>query len=854
MNRRPRRLDIPCSVLHDQSANSPSGSVTRVTHNSARNRSPNTAIAAAVVLALGGGARHALAGSPDTLHEVVISASRRTENVVDAPYSVAVVSGPQLKAAGVTSLTGIARLIPGVSVPDLGPRASSSNSNIIIRGLNANDPGISAYLPWESVPLVSTYVDDVPMFVNLDLMDIKRVEVLRGPQGTLYGSGAMAGMIRIIHNQPDPKKFAGNFSVGAADTSHAGNGSYSAQAVLNVPISPTAALRLNADYKTISGFIDGSNAVIFDKNGQPVLSNPANPLTSGFRTQSLKDINWARSLYLRGEVLWHLTSAIEARFSVQRQVDHSNAFSRQTDGLSYVDAVYIPVAPDHRDVDLESVTLSADMGFATITSSTSYAKNHDRNTYDESPFLLNYDALSPLYYGNYPRPTTPFYLNSTDKSFVEELRLVSREGGAFDYLVGAFFRHENNNLFQYETVPGFAAWSQLPGSANAVNQVLGTNYANFGDYIVDYNGGTRPIDLSPVDTNYTYQRDSGFLDRALYGELTWHITRRWQLTGGARIFWQKVSESLYQTIPYGGPYFSTLPPPANLTDALGSTRAYGSQQFHNHLFKVNSSYALTRLWRVYATYSEGFRHGGANANAIGTCAFCDSPNTAYFQPDTLKNYEVGMKGTVGHWLRFSGDVYRMDWNNIQIQLFDATASAYVANGGTAVSQGVELELQGVLGHGWSGNLGYSYSDSKITSNFTITDRGLIILNARNGDRLPYVPKQTLTGSVDYFRNLSGSMSLDLHADASYRSNVVTQINATAAGYRVLGGFTTADASANLLIGDHWNTRVYCTNLTNQVGISVAGPVLRSANFYPNYREEYVMRPRTVGISVGYRFQ
>lgn len=800
------------------------------------------------------------ADSADVLQEVVVTANRREQNVLDVPYNISTLSGQSLQAAGISNLTDIARLLPGINVPDLGPRASSSNSNIIIRGLNANDPGSSAYLPWESVPLVSTYVDEVPMFVNMNLTDIQRVEVLRGPQGTLYGSGAVAGTIRVIHNQPDPHKFAADFSVDGSTTDHASNASYTLNGLLNIPLAETAALRVNAGYQSIAGFITASNAVVFDNNGQPVLSNPASPLTSGFATHTLKNIDSARSTYARAALLWHVTPNLDATLAYQRQDDHSNAFSRQAEGQTYVDQVLIPVAPDHRVVDLGALTLTADVGFATVTSSTSLTRNHDKSTYDESAFLLNYNSLSPLYYGSYPRATTAFFADSTDTSLVEELRLVSKSGGRWDYTAGGFFRHEYNDLFQYETVPGFAAWSQLPGSANAVNQALnqlypgsGYNFANFGDYIEQYNGGTRPNALSPLDTNYTYRRSSGFKDRALYGELTLHATSQWQITGGVRVFWQDVTQNLYQTIPYGGPFFSTLPPPANLTDALGSTISSANQPFHNHLFRLNTGYELTPTLRAYATYSEGFRHGGTNAIAVGTCAFCDSASTATFNPDTVKNVEIGIKGTVQSWLRFSTALYRMRWNDIQIQLFNATSSAYVANGGTAVSQGLEMELEGQLGQGWSATLGYGYSDAKVTSAFTIVDRGIALLSASGGDRLPYVPKQSLTAGINYVHPLSSTVILSARADASYRSDVDTQINASAAGYRQLGGFTTLNASATVAFNGQWRARLYGNNLSNQQGVSAAGPVLKNADLYPNYRVEYVMRPRTVGVALEYSF-
>jgi len=825
---------------------------------------PLSPLAAAISLALGISPTFA-ADTSDTLQEVVVTANRREQNVLDVPYNISALSGQALQAAGMTNLTDIARLLPGINVPDLGPRASSSNSNIVIRGLNANDPGSSAYLPWESVPLVSTYVDEVPMFVNMNLSDLQRVEVLRGPQGTLYGSGAVAGTIRAIHNQPDPKQFSANLSVDGSSTSHASDGSYTLNGLINIPISDTAALRMNAGYQSIAGFTNASNAVVFDKNAQPVLADPTNSLASGFTTQGLKGVDSARSAYMRASLLWHVTPIFDATLAYQRQDDHSNGFSRQAQGQSYVDQVLIPIAPDHRVVDLEALTLSVDAGFATVTSSTSFTKNRDQSTYDESAFLLNYNTLSPLYYGNYPRATTAFFTNSTDSSLVEELRLVSKAGGEWDYTVGGFFRHEYNDLFQYETVPGFAAWSELLGSANAANQQLNLtppnnyNFANFGDFVQNFNQGTRPSALLPLDTNYTYLRSSGFKDRAVYGELTWHPTSKLQLTGGARVFWQEVTQNLYQTIPYGGPFFSTLAPPANATDALGSTLTSGDQKFNNHLFRFNAGYEITPTLRAYGTYSEGFRHGGTNAIAIGACAFCDSASTATFKPDTVKNFEIGVKGTVNNWLRFSSALYRMNWHDIQIQLFNATASAYVANGGTAVSQGIEMELEGQLGQGWSATLGYGYADAKVTGAFTVFDKGVAILAANDGDRLPYVPRQSLTAGVNLTHSLSSTITLDAHADASYRSDVNTQINSSATGYRQLGGFTTLNASATLLFSKQWRARVYGNNLTNQAGVSAAGPVLKNVDTSTNpdiakYRVEYVMRPRTVGLALEYRFE
>ena len=217
----------------------------------------------------------------DTLDEVVVTANRREQNVLDVPYNISAVSGPTLSNAGVANLSDISRLLPGVTIPDLGPRANSSNSLIIIRGLNVNDPVNSAYLPWGSVPTVSTYVDDVPLFVNLQLADIQRIEVLRGPQGTLYGSGAVGGTIKILHNVPDLKAFSAEVSTEVSKTDHADARSYGANGILNIPLSDNIAFRLSAGYENTAGFINALNEVVFGRNEQPVLADPANPLTSG---------------------------------------------------------------------------------------------------------------------------------------------------------------------------------------------------------------------------------------------------------------------------------------------------------------------------------------------------------------------------------------------------------------------------------------------------------------------------------------------------------------------------------------------------------------------------------------------
>jgi iron complex outermembrane recepter protein len=815
-------------------------------------------LAAAIALALGVAPPLARADEPvaEALQEIVVTANRREQNVLDVPYNISTVGGPALNNAGVTNLTDMARLLPGVTIPDLGPRANSSNSLIIIRGLNVNDPVNSAYLPWGSVPTVSTYIDDVPLYVNLKLSDIQRIEVLRGPQGTLYGSGAVGGTVKVLHNPPDLHEFSAEVSSDVSETSHAENPSYDMHAILNVPLNEQLGFRLSAGYESIAGFINALNAVAFTANQQPVLANPASPLTSGLVYQPLSHIDDALSSSLRAALLWKAAPWLDATLAYQRQDDHSNGFSQETEGHAYETQKLIPEEPDHRIVDLDSLTLTADAGFATITSSTSYSTNSDDNTYDESQFIIAYNQFGPTLYGNYPRISSLFFTTSRDTAFTQEFRVVSKEGGDWDYATGAFFQHQTEHLLQRESVPGFASWSQLPGSANAANAAVGTNYANFGDFLQFYNGGTRPSADVPVDNIFNYLRLSGFLDRAIYGELTRHITPEWQITAGARMFWQDFSQSLDSTIPDGGPLYSTLPPPENLTDHFGTTIIDRQQSFRNHIFKLNSSYAITRDMRVYATFSEGFRHGGINALPLGACIFCESPAIVPYKSDTVKNYEVGFKGTTS-WLRYSAAVYRVNWNDVQIQVFGQAGDPAVVNGKEARTQGLELELGAELGMGWALNLGYGLTDAKITKSFSILDivngTTYTLVTGNPGDLLPYVPRQTLTADLGYARSLPSKMGFDAHLNAAYRSDVTTQLNSSILGYGELGGFTTINGSTGLSFANGWRARLFVNNLTNVQGVTSAGPLLRIYDD-PRYRIENLTRPRTIGVGFDYRFE
>ena len=839
---------------------------------------PKPLIAAAIAAALAAarGALGAAAGDQPALQEVTVTANRREENVLTVPYNISAISSQQIEDAHLEDLQSLTRLVPGLVSADLGPRANSTNSNLIIRGLNASDQGSSYFGPNLAVPLVSTYLDDVPLFVNFNLTDIERVEVLRGPQGTLYGSGAVGGTVKLIRHKPDLGVFSAEVSGDTSGTEHSEGPSYSFAGILNIPLGDTVAIRANAGYSKLTGFINGLHAARFDKSGQPLLADPDNPLTSDYLYQQINGVDSSNSRYGRVSLLWKPSDIFNVLVDYTHQKDHSGGFSWQDVAFDYTTGDSLPRAPYttnqlipqqslDRTVDIGAVTLTADVGFATVTSSSSYYDNRYDDVIDISSGQQYYSNRSPYYYGGYPRYAAFNFDHSKDESFVEELRFVSKSGGPWDYIVGGFFREQKTELSDPETWPGFSAWTHLPGSADAYNYYQGTAFNTFADVIAD-RGGTDPAAL-PNDLFYNNIRHTRFHDRAIYGELTRHLTDKWQVTGGVRQFWQSYDQSETQVYPFAGASYSDTG-----DDPLGTTTSEQSQSYRNHLWKLNTSYEVSPQARAYFTFSEGFRHGGANSFkicpaegiALGGCE--PLPQTAAlipFAPDSAKNYEVGIKGLIAGRFRYSASLYRVDWHNIQLDAYaPVTGIQIVVNGDNARSEGIELEVQAAITSNLSATIGGSYTDARLTEDFIRAN-----FVGRKDDPLPLVPKTQLTAALDYVVPLLQDRQVSFHVDAAYRSAVNTSVNNLQAStdsdtgetvisentystnYRHLGGFTTLNAGVGFQASQELKLRLYCNNLTNQFGITTWA-VARQ----PQQSTEYVTRPRTAGVSVTYSFR
>ena len=388
-------------------------------------------VAAAIGLAIGAttiaGGASAQEASARALEEIVVTATRRDESVQDIPVNISVLSVYDLEESRVTSLSDLSQLVAGMSFADVGP---TSRSNIVLRGINANatnSPSLNTVQP------VSTYVGETPIFLSLQIRDIERVEVLRGPQGTLYGSGSLAGTIRFIPARPDPAEFSAMVEVEFADVSATDKNDSGLFGVFNIPMGETSALRVSAGWQKYAGFIDENYIVALDPAssalnspaGIPTAADPNDPLFSGLVFNPVENANDVDVWHVRASWLFEPNDKFSSLLTYHHQEDetfgsqaHAPNFEGNVDTPPAQNVWWSPAHPSlfptggtvfapndkydannsfllqsNRKTDLFSLDVTYDFGFATMTSSTSYYKDGGETISDNPGLLTLYFEL-----------------------------------------------------------------------------------------------------------------------------------------------------------------------------------------------------------------------------------------------------------------------------------------------------------------------------------------------------------------------------------------------------------------------------------------------------------------------------
>ena len=784
----------------------------------------------------------ALHGSPavaagDDLQEVVVTATKRAVSAQNIPISITAITGTNLEKEGVEDIAALARSMAGVNVTDKGPFGGVNGSTLIIRGLNSEPTGGNVALATPVVPPVATYVDDTPLFFNLRLQDLDHVEILRGPQGTLYGSGSLGGTIRFVQNAPDTKGFDARVELGLSDTKHSHAPNEDVNGMLNLPVSDTFAVRVNAGRTYDAGFINQPNLYALDSSGAPRAAQPGNLLSAPV-TQSKDGTNSYEYTSARIAALWRPNEDFHAQLSYFHQLSTADGFpfSSPLYGAHSLSSSDNTQDTTRDTVDLVALSAEYELGFATLTSDTSWARHINQTSADLTDEFKNFSFYSSLYGGN---PRALFIANDelNDRPWSEELRLTSKTGGTFDWIAGLFFKNQTTNIQEHDFGPGYDDYFNACAPVYGVSNGDGVtpSQCGVGEWFSEVS--PNPIDGIQLvkDLAYVGDFETHFKDLAAFGELTWHLTSAWTVTGGTRVFKQTVSQAQQTGLLFDGPDYI-----ANLSLSDSWRRA---------LWKVNTAYQLDSSNLLYATWSQGFRRGGVNAlpTAEPAVSYVTPPGIFKVQPDTADNYEIGVKGTLNNRLRYSAAIYDIQWHNVQEGAYlTPLVLPGAINVGNAYSRGFETEIYANFSNHLAGQLNYTFDQTKITSFSALALEALSVPPPAVGSSLPGTPKSSVALGLEYGHVPFAGGELRYGINGHYQSRIIPALSATVPS---VPGYVTLDTRASFT-RSHWVTTVYIDNLTDVLGISsYADP-----SIYGKYYQAVVSRPRTIGVTVGYSFK
>ncbi|AWL10743.1 hypothetical protein HMF8227_00235 [Saliniradius amylolyticus] len=763
------------------------------------------------------------------VERIQVTASRRVTTVEETPYNISVINGSDLSDRNIVDSVEMIRNVAGVTAVDRGYRNSGVLNNIIIRGMNVDSSGNGDFA-LNAAPTVSSYVNDTPLFANFILKDIDAVEVLRGPQGTLYGSGALAGTVRYKMKRPDLDYTSGavSASISRTDGSEGINQNY--DALINLPISDNLAFRANAGVIRNDGIVDYANVYQLDSSGAPVAEN-GDIANGGPLFEKIEDADTVDIDYGRASLLFEPSETFSALLSYQYQSDDIGGRRQVTTGTNWVsgeEQAYdeyengaIQREPSERKVDLMALEMEWNLGFATLSSSTSKYEHEGSSISDNTGFYAQNNWFA-WFYGGSPRPMAQASRTYADEGVSQELRLVSNSDGPFDWIVGAFYMDQDTEATQDSFMPGFSEWAMASG---------------FDETLASWGGVLG-------DQDFLYRDSGNVKDVSIFGELTYHFSDKLNATLGVRRFDNEIANDTIIELPiYPGP-----------------SEVRSENEESDTLFKFNLSYQMNDAAMLYATVSEGYRRGGTSAVPL-TGAFAENPDYLTYDADWVTNYEVGIKGNTGE-LFYSATLYRMNWEDPQLNVATPNWGFYAAvNGESARTQGLELETRGYISDNLQYNLQYAFTDAELTDDLYVPAGTQAnpseVLRAEKGERLPSTAEHTFSANLEHDYDINADFYLVSRVGAYYQSDSRNALGSNPTFDIDLDSFWIANAST-ALHADDWSATLYIKNLFNEEGVT---GVLSEAymgtdpaeNFYGNASKKYITQPRTIGVSFNYRF-
>jgi len=740
-------------------------------------------------LALTDSASGAEAASGSIVEEVIVTAQKREQRLQDVPAAISAVTGAMLADMGAQSFTDYARSIPGLTFQDAG----AGRQIPTIRGIN----------PSAGAPAVAYYIDETPMPANLSfvvnprLTDVARIEVLRGPQGTLYGSSSIGGTIKLIPNAPDLSHVSGSVQTTALVTDGAGGSSLGgdAELVLNLPIvEGLAAVRGAFWGRNVGGYIDRTYP-----GGKE--ENVPDERTWGFRTTGLfkpsEDLEISAMAYMQNQ-----------RF---------NGIADITGGADNPDDQPVQnflanvSEPQSNVFKLFNATVKYRTGAVELVSSTSYSDQK----FDYTSEGMSAIQLFPTFYGEPPLEVafpTRAKVGLRTHAFTQELRLATTESVAgFDFIVGAYYsKMRQRNTFD---------WS--PPEYNDV--VAGNDPSSV---------------LYAPDNNILTAWGPGEMERQIagFGEVTYHVTDSLSVTGGVRHYDVSRDENLFTS-----GWFIGGNEPGIVDQALTSSESRG------FVYKGNVSYQLTPDHLLYAQYSEGFRRGFGNRPLPPVC---EADSQLQVQPDSIKNYELGVKtGWLDRRLTVNATAYRTDWSDIQQGITLQCGFNLITNFGAAQINGAEFEISGRLTERLNAGLTGTYIEAEL-------QQDLPTLGAFEGDQILYVPKWQYSLYMETTLPLLEDNDGFVRLDYQYTGSSFANYSRLGDGARDPAAELDAVRLWNLRAGlrhGNWEFAVAGQNLLNKAFRQSLDPNAIITFVIPGRPRYVINRPRTISLSVSYQF-
>jgi iron complex outermembrane recepter protein len=718
--------------------------------------------------------------APQTLDKVIVTAQKREQAAIDVPASVTAISATRLSSGGLSKLEDYVSQVPGMSITSNGGSMQVTLRGIST-GLSQSAPTTAVYIDEAPIGSVNAYTVGAGLVPDIDPADLSRIEVLKGPQGTLFGAGAMGGLLRYVTTNPDFERASGSLTLGTDSIANGGTGSL-VRATANLPFGDhKMAIKFSAFNRHEPGYIDN--------------------------VAGKKDFNTMNSEGGRLAFAWQITPEWRLNAMTLKQTLEDGGQNTVDVNGTTLTPVYgdwkakdVVQANSRRNLELSNIALHGAVGGFNIVSSTTVQTVEAKAAGDGT---LAYGTLLALLAG---QPGLNVQLNQQTHThrLVQELRAQSTAlGGKLDYEVGVYYTHEDNS----NRIPGFDTFNSTTGAAQPV-VVPGTTIP-FPDGLAK----------ARIDTTYK--------ETSIFANATYALTEKVDLQAGLRFG----SDRQHYDQLYTGLLFT--PAVALVQDSKHDTATY----------LLTARYKASDSDSVYGRVATGYRPGGPSAATPITGA------PPVVGPDSLTSVEAGWKTVFsGGKASFEAAVFHTDWKDIQIQTSKA-GSQFFVNGGTAVSQGAEATLAIYPIVGLSVRATASYTDAKLTQDTTKVLVGTSPLG-KNGDRLPFIPKISLSLASDYRWATTGGWTASVGGSINHTGDRVSDYSGKP--NVSLPSYTSANLNAGL-DNATWRFSAYIKNANNSKGVIYLldrglQPFTPGAPFQAG-----MTQPRTIGADLTYRF-